>query len=113
MKHGTGQTTYKNGNIFTGDFIKDRENGNGQMSFSSGAIFNGIYIDGKRNGNGRIFFDRSQTEKFTGEWKDDVPGGGRGTYMTAEGDSISGLWVEGRIVVNNLEKPQFMKRDAV
>ena len=29
MKHGTGQVTYKNGNIFTGDFIKDRENGNG------------------------------------------------------------------------------------
>jgi hypothetical protein len=29
MKHGTGQITFKNGNSFTGDFIKDKENGNG------------------------------------------------------------------------------------
>ncbi len=75
------------------------------MSFASGALFNGIYIDGKKNGNGWIFFEKSQTEKFTGEWKDNVPGGGWGTYMNAEGESISGLWVEGRIVVNNIEKP--------
>ena len=38
-------------------------------------------------------------------WKDDLPGGGKGTYVTEKGDQIDAFWIEGRIVVRPDEHP--------
>jgi|JI9StandDraft_2_1071091.scaffolds.fasta_scaffold587585_1 hypothetical protein len=61
------------------------------MNYTSGAFFNGLYIDGKRNGSGRLLFTKDPNkEQFTGEWKDGIPGGGKGFYILANGDRLEG-----------------------
>lgn len=61
------------------------------MRFQNEAFFNGIYIDGWPNGHGRILFSQDQNgEQYIGEWKDGIPGGGKGTYTDACGNKIEG-----------------------
>jgi len=60
-----------------------------------------------------MYFDKEKVEKFQGEWKDDIPGGGKGTYTTKEGDMISGYWVEGRIGINGSETPVYTKKESI
>jgi hypothetical protein len=49
-----------------------------------------------------------------GEWKDGMPGGGNGYYITSDGHKVEGMWVEGRIVMTGEDnQPQFTPKDAL
>ena len=43
-----------------------------------------------------MLFSKDQNgEQYSGDWKDGVPGGGKGFYINELGDRIEGVWVEG------------------
>ena len=47
MKEGTGVYTFKNGNVFEGEYKNDKRDGFGIMKFSNGKIEGRDYSEGK------------------------------------------------------------------
>lgn len=50
--------------------------------------------------------------KYEGMWKNDKPGGGKGTYHNQDGEKIEGLWEEGRVIPNDVHQPEFTNKDG-
>ena len=71
----TGNVTWKNGDIYTGEFRNGLPNGRGTWIFST---------DGELSG-----------EKYIGEWRNDFSHGW-GTYFFANGEKFLGEWKDGK-----------------
>ena len=50
MRHGKGTWTYADGDIYVGDFHKNKMHGNGIYTFVDGEKFSSTWKDGKRFG---------------------------------------------------------------
>jgi hypothetical protein len=66
--HGKGKYTYKNGDVYEGDFAKGNPHGKGKMTWADGRVYTGDFAKGKRNGNGKMTYLNGKVED--GKWKD-------------------------------------------
>jgi hypothetical protein len=112
---GKGILKYKNGSIYTGQFVKNLFHGKGEIKFSSKDYYIGDFLFGQRQGNGKyIFADGHQYEgefksdqrngqgimkyvnndTYQGNWQNDQPQG-QGVYTFGDGSSYTGSFKNG------------------
>lgn len=87
-------------------------NGNGQWNYANGAIFSGQYENGKKSGHGIKWYGVENTARYQGEWRNDKPGGGKGTYNTSDNETIEALWDNGRVIPNDIHQPEYTNKDG-
>lgn len=114
LRHGYGEITYSNGDIYKGnwtndkhdgrgvyiwkeygryegDFVEGKMQGNGKRVYHSGNVYVGQFIDGKKHGPGTMKYTNG--DEYNGQWDDDYMHG-RGTYTWAQGDSFTGKFAK-------------------
>ena len=78
--HGQGTFTWKNGNVYNGNWERDLMNGHGKYTYANGNIYEGQWLNGKKHGQGKMTYisGEKNSGKGTvsikvkeGEWKDD------------------------------------------
>jgi hypothetical protein len=74
---------YKCGDVYEGQFNKDRKHGMGTQYFANGDCFVGFFINDKREGLGTMYW-LSRAKKYEGEWQSDRPCVGSIRAMTEE-----------------------------
>ena len=80
---GKGTLTYKNGDIYLGEFENGEKNGFGLLIFAEDdedeaqLTFRGIFENDQRQGNGTMIWKNG--EKYVGNWKNDQRSG-QGSY---------------------------------
>ena len=90
-RQGKGLYTYRFGGRYLGNFNTDLPNGYGTRIYSSGNVYNGQFVAGKKHGNGEMNFKNG--DKFEGEWDNDDMNG-QGKYTWASGDYFVGTFVK-------------------
>lgn len=116
LRHGYGEITYANGDIYKGNWINDKQDGrgvylwkeygryegdfvdgkmqgNGKRVYQSGNVYIGQFVDGKKHGQGTMKY--ANGDEYNGQWDDDYMHG-RGTYTWSQGDSFTGKFVKDR-----------------
>ena len=93
MRHGQGTLTYKNGNIYQGNWSNGACDGKGVKMFANGDCYMGDWSQGKRQGKGEYRFIGGH--KYNGEYFGDQCHG-KGVLTTAEGDVFDGEWFAGK-----------------
>ena len=88
FQDGKGTCTFRNGDIYSGDWENGNLTGQGTYKFSNGDVYIGEFKNnGKKDGQGTYKY--SDGDKYIGEFKNDKEHG-QGTYTFANGDSYSG-----------------------
>ena len=82
IRDGNGKLFYKNGKIFSGPFMNDKERGCGQLQFPSGDIYSGDCFHGVINGYGTMTFKTGF--KYVGNWYNGLMHG-TGTFYLNNG----------------------------
>ena len=59
MFHGQGSYSFKNGDLFEGQWQNHLPNGEGRLTLKTGQIFDGIWKDGVFQNDQTIFFNRN------------------------------------------------------
>jgi hypothetical protein len=90
-KHGRGNLTRVNGDIYMGDWKDDMWNGNGVFSEKTGSIYDGQWKDNKREGTGKQTY--SNSDIYEGQWNDDK-WNGRGRVIYADGEVYEGEFAD-------------------
>lgn len=120
-KSFTGNATYeyKDGRIYTGDFLNGLPHGKGQMTFPNHDFYEGNWVDGKMNGIGeyrRFSPSRDKyVERYVGEFVDGVmQGQGRiqfenrmvyeGQWQNGNRTGVGTLWISPTEYVHGLWK---------
>jgi hypothetical protein len=111
-RNGISHFTTADGSKFIGEFKDDKMNGNGQWNYADGTIFSGEYELGEKWGHGIKWYDVEKGIKYQGAWKDNKPGGGKGTYNTADGETIEALWENGRVIPNDIHQPEYTNKEG-
>lgn len=52
VRHGKCRITFKDGNVYSGDIIRERQTGHGLLVSPDGSQYYGGWMDGKRHGDG-------------------------------------------------------------
>jgi hypothetical protein len=91
--HGKGVMKMKNGDLYTGDFLKDQASGKGIKVQANGAEYRGDFLNNKKHGKGIEKF-KSGTQ-FTGEFQHDKAHG-KGSYEFADGSHYVGSFENGQ-----------------
>lgn len=79
--------TYKNGDVYKGDFAGGNPNGDGVVTYADGSVYEGSFVDGHREGRGSYTF--ANGDMYTGEYIADMMEG-NGVYVFANGDMYTG-----------------------
>ena len=111
-RNGIFHLTKADGSKFIGEFKEDKIHGNGQWNYSNGQIFSGEYSNGVISGHGLKWYNVEKGIKYEGMWRLDKPGGGVGVYTNENGEMISGIWEQGRLIPNDLVQPEFTTKDG-
>ena len=61
---------YKCGDVYEGQFNKDRKHGMGTQYYANGDCFVGFFINDRREGLGTMYW-LSRAKKYEGEWQED------------------------------------------
>ena len=94
-ENGYGTYTYKDGNIYTGEFKNGEPNGQGTFTSVDGDISVGEFNDGELHGQGTITF--ANGEIHTGEFNNDQLNG-QGTVTFTNGEKLVGIWVNDEFI---------------
>lgn len=94
VKEGQGTCTYKNGNMYEGDWKANKRHGKGTMKYSSGAGYDGEWVEGERSGHGVMQYGNGSS--YEGQWLRDLKHG-YGRFQFATGASYTGQWWEGKM----------------
>jgi uncharacterized protein (DUF1697 family) len=85
--------TYKNGNIYDGEWKDNKQNGKGKMTYKNGDIYDGYWEDNKKYDGGKMTY--ANGDIYDGDWNDDNKYGiGEMTY--ANGDIYFGDWEDNK-----------------
>ncbi len=98
-KCGYGTYKRKDGSVYNGNFdsATNHFNGNGTMTYSNGKKFVGVWKGGKPlSGSGA--YTTNQNDFFVGNYANGQPTG-KGKFIWAEGNEISGEWINGTCAV--------------
>ncbi len=68
-KHGQGTLAWKNGDLYTGDWVRDKREGTGTMKCSDGSCYIGGWKKNKKNGKGKMQYADGRV--YDGEWHED------------------------------------------
>lgn len=85
--------TYKNGDIYKGDWKNGNMDGYGTMTWKDKSEYVGYWKEGKRQGKGTKTWDNGNF-KYDGEWNDDKMHG-EGILIGKNGDVFKGQWKNG------------------
>ena len=47
---GIGKFTYRNGDVFEGEFVQGQANGKGKMTYANGNEYDGYWVENQFNG---------------------------------------------------------------
>jgi len=84
--------TYKNGSVYSGEFLESKREGEGTMMWPNQMTYRGNWIDDERNGEGTLEYGTG--EVYEGEFKDDKLHG-YGCCRYSNGDKYSGRFKAG------------------
>ncbi len=87
-KEGTGQTSWEDGQFYSGEFKNDCPHGKGIYIWPNGDVYDGEYENGKKNGMG-VSFNIRKKWRYEGQFKDDKPHGS-GIWHNEDGDFYIG-----------------------
>lgn len=114
FKSGRGICNYENGDIFTGNFLKDLRHGSGVMRYADGTLYEGEFTRDKRDCygvckflNGDVYsgdfkndflqgtgrFDHYNGDVYEGQFKQNEKQG-IGVYVSANGDVYRGQFIK-------------------
>ena len=68
--HGTGKMTYKNGDIYEGDWADGYMHGTGTMIYDNGDKYDGGWVKNKKHGMGTFTYNNRR--QVRGKWVNDV-----------------------------------------
>ena len=68
LQHGKGRLFFKNGKVYTGEWVKGTMQGSGLLSSSDGAYYKGSFVNGNFSGLGEHFCP-IKMQKYIGMWK--------------------------------------------
>jgi len=85
--------TYKNGDVYIGDYKNDKRNGKGVSRFNNGSFYKGDYTDDNMHGYGMYHFTYTG-DVYTGEFENNNMHG-KGTMTYKNGDVYEGEWKDG------------------
>ena len=95
-KEGRGKITYRNGNVYDGEWKKNKRDGNGILTHANGATYVGDFKEDRLEGSG-VFTSADGGDQYRGEWKNDMKHG-KGVYILADGNTYDGDFKEDRLV---------------
>jgi hypothetical protein len=93
LKNGKGKYTFKNGNIYDGEYKNDKMNGYGiyeDMEF----IYEGYFLNDKKHGQGSEV-NKTNTYRYEGEWKDNLKNG-LGKEILPDKSRYEGTYLNGK-----------------
>jgi hypothetical protein len=88
-RHGYGFFTYTNGDKYDGQWKDNNKDGHGIFFYKYGDKYDGQWKDGKKNGKGHFYY--RDGDKYDGQWKDNKKDG-LGVFTWANGDKYEGQW---------------------
>lgn len=103
QKHGHGKCTYKNGDVYEGEFFEDQKHGNGLYLYSDGCRYQGTWSNNKEDGYG--VFTYACGDVYEGETK----GGkfhGAGKITSVTGKVLRGFWREDKYIGAEIGDPE-------
>lgn len=107
---GYGVHHLSNGEVYEGEFRKNRRHGNGKLINSLGVYQGKIqnYIGGFRNDtkDGEGKFDWNDGRSFQGSFRNGRPDG-PGMLLLSNGKSMNGVWVNGVLDKDSLDTQSF------
>ena len=95
QKHGRGKCTYKNGDVYDGDFFNDLKHGNGTYLYSDGCSYQGTWNNDKEDGFGVFTYacgDVYEGEMRRGKFH------GVGKVTSVRGKVLRGIWQEDKYI---------------
>lgn len=69
FRHGQGTTIFRNGDVHSGTYDRDKLQGRGKLEYANGDVFEGFFRKGKREGSGRLHY--VDDSRRVGEWQND------------------------------------------
>ena len=91
-KYGSGNLTWRNGDVFQGSWT-DNDGGNGTITYSDGTLYIGQWRGDKRHGKGEMRYTHGG--KYIGEFKNGLKDG-QGNYTWNDGSYYSGHFEDDR-----------------
>ncbi len=96
QRQGQGTYTFKNGEVYTGQFTNNAFTGKGKLVYPGGEIYEGDFLDNERNGQGTLRYKTGYI--YTGQWvKGDRTGYGKLTDPATNG-VWEGTWKDNTLV---------------
>lgn len=92
-KHGKGILTFKNGDVYKGDFEEDEMEGYGEYKSVNGEKYIGEFKKGKRNGRGTLKI--KGVGIYEGNWENGYQEG-YGEFLWDNGDKYKGNYKQGQ-----------------
>ena len=89
---GKGIFYWKDGNVYKGDFVNGKRSGKGILRFVDGYVYEGEFLDGKRSGKGVFRFVNGDT--YEGDFVNDEMTG-KGILHFSDGDVYVGDFIDG------------------
>lgn len=68
-RHGKGKFTWKNGDVYEGDWKYNNCTGKGRLIWNNGDIYEGDFVNGKRTGRGKFISENGDI--YEGNWLND------------------------------------------
>jgi hypothetical protein len=69
QREGRGKMTYKNGDVYHGNWTNDQREGTGKMTYKNGEVYVGEWKNDQREGTGKMTYQNRDV--YVGEWKND------------------------------------------
>eukprot|EP01034_Spumella_vulgaris_P021466 gene21466-27501_t len=85
--------TYTNGDVYTGDWLRNVKEGEGTMTYANGNVYTGQLSQDTRDGEGAMTYANGSV--YTGRWSRDVKEG-EGTMTHCNGNVYTGQWWQDR-----------------
>lgn len=110
IRHGRGKCTYRNGDVYEGEWTDDQRSGQGTMAYSNEDVYAGEWACDQRHGFGILQHHIRENQskqrvevKHEGRWQNDDRCGS-GTTSYSDGSRLVAAWgVGGRVDFGRLE----------
>lgn len=93
VRHGRGTMTFENGEVYSGQWLNDKQHGEGMYTYADGGVYTGQWVAGEKSGCGR--FDFADGSYYDGGWEKNVRSG-TGTIAYADGGRYDGEWFDNK-----------------